>query len=47
MSHPYSALSPDVIMNAIETVGIQPSSEPFALNSYENRVLMFRDEAGA
>ena len=46
MSHPYSALSPDVIMNAIENVGIQPSSEPFALNSYENRVLMLRDESG-
>lgn len=46
MSHPYSALSPDVIMTAIERLGIQPDNEPFALNSYENRVLMFRDEEG-
>lgn len=46
MSHPYSALSPNVIMTAIERLGIQPDGEPFALNSYENRVLMLRDETG-
>ncbi len=46
MSHPFSALSPDLVMSAVESVGIWPSGEPFALNSYENRVLMFRDEEG-
>lgn len=46
MSHPFSTLSPDVVMSAIESVGIWPVGEPFALNSYENRVLMFRDEDG-
>lgn len=44
MSHPYRALSPDVVMSAIESIGFWPSGEPFALNSYENRVLMFRDD---
>ncbi|TNH15875.1 serine/threonine protein kinase [Halomonas sp. BL6] len=47
MSHPFSALSPDLVMSAIESIGIWPSGEPFALNSYENRVLMFRDDTGA
>ncbi|WP_404377625.1 serine/threonine protein kinase [Vreelandella aquamarina] len=46
MSHPFSALSPDVVMSAVESVGIWPAGEPFALNSYENRVLMFRDDEG-
>ena len=44
MSPPYSALSPDVVMSAIESVGIWPAGQPFALNSYENRVLLFRDD---
>lgn len=46
MAHPFSSLSPDLVMSAIESVGIWPAGEPFALNSYENRVLMFRDEEG-
>lgn len=46
MSHPFSALSPDLVMSAVESVGIWPAGEPFALNSYENRVLMFRDDEG-
>ncbi|WP_075881228.1 serine/threonine protein kinase [Vreelandella massiliensis] len=44
MSHPYRALSPNVVMSAIESTGIWPAGEPFALNSYENRVLLFRDD---
>ncbi|MDR5898405.1 serine/threonine protein kinase [Halomonas vilamensis] len=44
MPHPYHALSPNVVMSAIESIGFWPTSEPFALNSYENRVLMFRDD---
>ncbi|GGC83444.1 serine/threonine protein kinase [Vreelandella lutescens] len=46
MSHPFSALSPDLVMSAVESVDIWPAGEPFALNSYENRVLMFRDDEG-
>lgn len=46
MSHPFSSLSPDLVMSAAESVDIWPAGEPFALNSYENRVLMFRDEDG-
>lgn len=46
MSHPFNALSPDLVMSAAESIGIWPAGEPFALNSYENRVLMFRDDEG-
>lgn len=46
MPHPFSALSPDMVMSAAESVGIWPAGEPFALNSYENRVLMFKDDEG-
>ncbi|MGO2241728.1 MAG: serine/threonine protein kinase [Halomonas sp.] len=46
MSHPFSSLSPDLVMSAAESLDIWPAGEPFALNSYENRVLMFRDEDG-
>lgn len=46
MPHPFSALSPNMVMSAIESIGIWPAGEPFALNSYENRVLMFRDDEG-
>lgn len=46
MSHPFSSLSPDLVMSAVESLDVWPAGEPFALNSYENRVLMFRDEDG-
>lgn len=46
MSHPFSSLSPDLVMSAVESLDIWPAGEPFALNSYENRVLMFRDDDG-
>lgn len=46
MSHPFSSLSPDLVLSAVESLNIWPAGEPFALNSYENRVLMFRDEDG-
>ncbi|WP_447957944.1 serine/threonine protein kinase [Vreelandella sp. EE7] len=44
MAHAFSALSPDAVISAAESVGIYPAAEPFALNSYENRVLMFQDD---
>lgn len=44
LSPPFSDLSPSRIARAIEAVGFRIGSEPFALNSYENRVYAFRDE---
>ncbi len=37
----FHALTPDVQLNAIESVGIFPQSGLLALNSYENRVAQF------
>jgi Ser/Thr protein kinase RdoA (MazF antagonist) len=37
----FAELSPDLILDAIETVGVQVSSGLLALNSYENRVYQF------
>ncbi|HVE48840.1 MAG TPA: serine/threonine protein kinase [Casimicrobiaceae bacterium] len=37
-SHPYSALTPDVVLDALETVGIRGDGRLLSLNSYENRV---------
>jgi Ser/Thr protein kinase RdoA (MazF antagonist) len=36
--HPYSRLSPDTILAAIETTGLRCDGRLLALNSYENRV---------
>ncbi|MGD8936041.1 MAG: serine/threonine protein kinase, partial [Thiogranum sp.] len=36
--HPYSRLSPDVILTALETAGFPCDGRLLALNSYENRV---------
>jgi Ser/Thr protein kinase RdoA (MazF antagonist) len=36
--HPYSKLTPDVVLNALEGVGLQCDGRLLALNSYENRV---------
>ncbi len=47
MSHPYDRLSPDLILDAVESVGIQVTGGLFNLNSYENRVIQIalEDEA--
>ena len=37
-SHPYSRLTPDVVLNALESVGLRTDGRQLALNSYENRV---------
>lgn len=37
-SHPYDALTPEVILGAIESQGFEVNGRLFALNSYENRV---------
>jgi Ser/Thr protein kinase RdoA (MazF antagonist) len=36
--HPYSRLTPDVVLNALEAVGLRCDGRLLALNSYENRV---------
>ena len=36
--HPYSRLTPDVVLNALESVGLMCDGRQLALNSYENRV---------
>lgn len=36
--HPYEALTPDVILDAVEAAGYAVNGRLFALNSYENRV---------
>jgi Ser/Thr protein kinase RdoA (MazF antagonist) len=35
---PFSALTPDIILNALESIGLSSNGRLFALNSYENRV---------
>ncbi|WP_145495677.1 serine/threonine protein kinase [Yersinia massiliensis] len=40
----FQTLSPDLIMDALEGVGLQVDSGLTALNSYENRVYQFMDE---
>ncbi len=37
-SHPYSRLTPDLILNALESLGLRCDGRLLALNSYENRV---------
>ena len=39
MNHPYERLSPDLILDAIESVGFEVNGSLLPLNSYENRVL--------
>lgn len=36
--HPYSRLTPDVVLNALEALGLRCDGRLHALNSYENRV---------
>lgn len=37
-THPYDALTPETILEAVETFGVRTTSALLALNSYENRV---------
>jgi Ser/Thr protein kinase RdoA (MazF antagonist) len=37
-SHPYAGLTPDVVLDALETVGVRGDGRLLALGSYENRV---------
>ncbi|GLX78222.1 stress response kinase A [Thalassotalea insulae] len=40
----FTSLSPDLILDGIESVGLRVDSGLLALNSYENRVYQFHDE---
>lgn len=40
----FDTLSPDLIMDALEGIGLRVDSGLTALNSYENRVYQFMDE---
>jgi Ser/Thr protein kinase RdoA (MazF antagonist) len=44
--HPYEALTPDVMLSAVESVGFELDGRMLALNSYENRVYQLGLEAG-
>ena len=37
-AHPYSRLTPDVVLDALESVGLRGDGRLLGLNSYENRV---------
>ncbi|MFT6690998.1 MAG: Ser/Thr protein kinase RdoA (MazF antagonist), partial [Colwellia sp.] len=43
-SFDFSALSPDLIIDGIESAGFSVDSGLLALNSYENRVYQFHDD---
>src|SRR5579859_8173976 len=45
--HPYSGLTPDVVLDAIESAGLRCDGRQLALNSYENRVYQVGVEDGA
>ena len=42
--HPYSRLTPDVVLNALDAVGLRCDGRLLALNSYENRVYQVGQE---
>ena len=44
--HPYSRLTPDTILDAVEAAGFRPDGGMLALNSYENRVYQIGMEEG-
>jgi Ser/Thr protein kinase RdoA (MazF antagonist) len=45
-SHPYSALTPDCALDALESTGLKADGRLLALNSYENRVYQMGVEDG-
>ena len=45
-SHPYSALGPDLVVQAVERLGYVCDGRVLALNSYENRVYQVGQEEG-
>jgi Ser/Thr protein kinase RdoA (MazF antagonist) len=46
MSHPFAALTPDLVLDAVESLGFLSDARVLALNSYENRVYQVGIEDG-
>ena len=46
MSHPYAALTPEAVLDAVATRGLRPDGRLLSLNSYENRVYQVWMEDG-
>ena len=46
-SHPYSRLTPDVVLNALDSLGLRCDGRLLSLNSYENRVYQVGQEEGS
>src|SRR5687768_7639197 len=44
--HPYSRLTPDVVLNSLEALGLRCDGRLLALASYENRVYQVGQEEG-
>ncbi len=38
MAHPFETLTPDLVLDAVESIGFLSDARVLALNSYENRV---------
>ncbi|MDR3451638.1 MAG: serine/threonine protein kinase [Rhodoferax sp.] len=47
LTHPYEALTPDVVMDALASVGLYGDGRLMALSSYENRVYQIHLEDGS
>lgn len=47
MNHPYHALTPDVVQDALASIGLYGDGRQMALSSYENRVYQLHLEDGA
>ena len=45
-THPYQSLTPDVVMDALASVGLLCDGRQMALSSYENRVYQLHLEDG-
>jgi len=46
VTHPYAALTPDVVLDACSALGLRPDGRLLSLNSYENRVYQVYMEEG-
>jgi Ser/Thr protein kinase RdoA (MazF antagonist) len=47
VTHPYAALTPDVVLDACAALGLRPDGRLLSLNSYENRVYQVGLEDGS
>jgi len=47
VTHPYAALTPEVVLDACEAAGLRPDGRLLPLNSYENRVYQVWLEEGS